>query len=186
MIWTALAIIQMIIIICFVIIIKHLYKKAHTDMLTDLYTRRYFYKKMAELKRKRPVFLILIDIDNFKDVNDIYGHPVGDQVLKQFARILKSNTRDSDLVVRWGGEEFAVVLFRTDVREAVKISNRIKSTVENFSFSCENVTCKITVSMGIASTKKQEELELEQFIKIADEALYKAKEKKNCIICSEC
>jgi diguanylate cyclase (GGDEF)-like protein len=175
-------IIQMIISIICGILIRRLHQQVCTDTLTGLYNRKFFHTRLSELRTKAPVSLILIDIDNFKSINDTYGHIVGDQVLQQFAEILQSNTRTNDIIARWGGEEFAVILPRTYAEEASNIANRIRMIVENHFFSYGNITCKITVSMGIASVRQGTDVGPEQFIKTADEALYKAKEKKNFVV----
>ncbi len=180
--WISLLVIQMVICATCGILIKELHQQVHTDTLTGLRNRRYFCEKLPELTSKAPISLILMDIDNFKSVNDTYGHMAGDQVLQQFAGILQSNTRKNDIIARLGGEEFAVILPQTDVKEAFKIANRIRTAVENHLFSYENITCKITVSVGIASVKECTNISIDQFLKITDEALYKAKEKKNFIV----
>lgn len=183
LVWVPFIIIQMITSAVCGVLIKKLYWMAHVDMLTGLCNRRYFYERISELKDSTPVSLVLIDVDNFKSINDTYGHNVGDRVLQQFAEILRSNTRNSDIVARWGGEEFAVILPQTDVEKAYKIADRIRMIVEDHVFSYGTVTCKFTVSMGIASTKDAAGVDVEQLIKMADEALYRAKERKNYVIC---
>lgn len=180
LVWIPFVIIQVVISTICGILIKKLHQQVYTDVLTGLRNRRYFCAKLPELTSKAPVSLILMDIDNFKSINDTYGHIAGDQVLQQFAGILQSNTRKTDIIARIGGEEFAIILPQTDVKKAFKIANRIRTAVENHLFSYENITCKITVSVGIASIKKG--TSVDQFLKITDEALYKAKEKKNFIV----
>jgi len=182
LIWIPFVIIQILISITCCILIENLYQHVHMDTLTGLPNRRSFYIKLSEIKTKTPLSLLIIDIDNFKNINDTYGHIAGDQVLQQFAEILQSNTRGNDIIARWGGEEFTVILPQTYAEAAFKIADRIRKTVENNIFSCENITCKITVSIGIVSTKKDVDIGIEYFLKIADKALYKAKEKKNSII----
>ncbi len=185
LVWMPFVIIQMIVSAICGIMIKKFYQQAQTDMLTGLCNRRYFHEKLSGLKTKTPVSLILIDIDNFKSINDTYGHITGDQILRQFADILQNNTRGNDVITRWGGEEFAVILPQTDVKEAFKIADRIRKKAEEHIFFYEKIICSITVSVGIASTKNKEDIDIEQFFKIADKALYKAKEKKNFIIVAE-
>ncbi|QSQ08719.1 Response regulator PleD [Koleobacter methoxysyntrophicus] len=181
LVWMPFVIFQVTISTICGILIKKLHQQVYTDSLTGLCNRRYFYTKLSELKSKAPVSLILLDIDNFKSINDTYGHLTGDRVLQQIADILQSNTRKNDIIARWGGEEFAVILPQTDVEEAFKIADRIRTTAENHIFSYEHITCKITVSVGIASAKEVD-ISTDQFFKIADKALYKAKEKKNFIV----
>ncbi|MBZ4686372.1 MAG: diguanylate cyclase [Clostridia bacterium] len=182
LVWMPFLIIQMIIITICGILLKKLHLQVHTDTLTGLHNRKYFYAKLYELKTKGPISLLLIDLDNFKSINDTYGHMAGDQVLQQFAEFLQSNTRKNDIIARWGGDEFAVIFPKTDSKEAFKVADRIRAIVENHLFSYGNITFKTTVSIGIASIKEGAVIGTEQFIKIADEALYRAKEKKNFIV----
>lgn len=163
-------------------IIRELYQQVQTDMLTGLHSRRYFYMKLTELKSRIPVSLLFIDIDNFKSINDTYGHVAGDEILRQFACILQENMRKNDIIARWGGEEFAVILPRTDAKEAFKIANRIRKLVEEKEFYFDEVACRVTISIGIAWAEKEKDVNADRFFKIADEALYKAKERKNFIV----
>ena len=185
LVWMPFVIIQIIVSAICGIMIKKLYQQAQTDVLTGLCNRRYFHEKWSGLKTKAPVSLILIDIDDFKSINDLYGHITGDQILRQFAYILQSNTRVNDVIFRWGGEEFAVILPQTDVEEAFKIADRIRKKVEEYIFSHEKIICNITISVGITSTRKGIDINSEQFFNIADKALYKAKEKKNFVTVAE-
>jgi len=182
LVWMPFVIIQILTSTICGILLKKMYGQVHTDVLTGLCNRKFFYKKLSELQSKAPVSLILIDLDNFKNINDTYGHIAGDHVLQQFAEILRSDTRKNDTIARWGGEEFAVILPQTDTKEAFIIADRIRMNVENHIFSYDGITCKITVSIGIAVTKEGVNADAEQFIRIADEALYRAKEKKNYVI----
>lgn len=182
LIWTIFIFIQMTGFIISGFLIKQLYLQVNTDTLTGLRNRRYFYTKLPKLRIKDPVSLILMDIDNFKNTNDTYGHIVGDQVLQQFAEILQNNTRSNDIISRWGGEEFAIILPQTCAKEAFKIADRIRKVVEDYVFTYQDVKCRITVSVGIASMKEGADVNMEQFVRVADEALYKAKEKKNSIV----
>ncbi|MEW6624429.1 MAG: GGDEF domain-containing protein [Bacillota bacterium] len=181
MAWMSFGAFMVIINVMCGILIKKLHEQVHIDPLTGLHNRNYFYAKMSELKSNSFGSLILIDIDNFKSINDTFGHIAGDQVLQQFAEILQKNTRGKDIITRWGGEEFAVILLQSDAEEAFKTANRIRRVVENHIFSCESTNCKITVSIGIASAEEAD-IGIDQLLKIADEALYLAKEKKNSIV----
>nr|WP_276576375.1 GGDEF domain-containing protein [Caldicoprobacter algeriensis] len=174
--------VQIVSKVCLGVLVYNLYKEAYTDVLTGLYSRRYFYKRVANNKIKPPFSLLLIDIDDFKSVNDTYGHVVGDFVLRQFADILRNNAREDDVIARWGGEEFVMALPETNIDEAFNIADAIRKAVEGHCFCCEGVTCSITVSIGIASIDERADIDdIEQFFVTADKALYKAKENKNYI-----
>lgn len=182
LIWIILVLTQIVTFAMCGILIKQLYQLVHTDALTGLRNRRYFYTMLPKLRIKNSVSLIMMDIDDFKNTNDTYGHIVGDHVLQQFAEILQNNTRKNDIITRWGGEEFAIILPKTHAKETLKIAERIRKLVEENTFCSKEVTCRITVSVGIASIKEGLKINIEQFTRIADEALYKAKEKKNSIV----
>jgi len=161
--------------------IKKLYRQVQIDALTGLFNRRCFNEKLYKMKSRGSTCLILIDIDNFKNINDTYGHLMGDQVLQQLAQILQNSTRKKDIIARWGGEEFAIILPETSIEDAYMIGNRIRTKVENYIFSYEEVICNITVSIGIAAANTSKDIDPDQFLKITDEALYDAKKKKNNI-----
>lgn len=163
------------------IIIKNLHQQANIDSLTGICNRRCFLTKMpAIFKMEFPVSLMMIDIDNFKRINDTYGHSSGDEVLKQLAEILKSNTRKTDVVARLGGEEFAIVLPQTSCENVSKMAENVKKAIEDKTFVFDSVTDNITISIGITTTKGP--IHLDGFLKHADGALYKAKETKNAIV----
>ncbi|MBM7583126.1 diguanylate cyclase (GGDEF)-like protein [Caldicoprobacter guelmensis] len=186
LIWIFVVVIQVTGKAFFGVWVYKLYKEAYTDILTGLYNRRYFYKRLPNAIMKIPFSLLLIDIDNFKSVNDAYGHVVGDFVLQQFADILRSRARKDDIIARWGGEEFVMALPQTGVDEAFRIADVIRRAVEEHCFCYEGVTCNITVSIGIASIDGKANIDdIEQFFVTADKALYKAKEKRNCITVSK-
>lgn len=160
-------------------LIQELYQGAYRDCLTGLNERRYFYQKLADelerLKRTKSTFsLIMIDVDDFKSINDKYGHLKGDEVLKQLAEILEKNIRAIDTVVRWGGEEFFFILPGTDNNVAVAFAERIRKTVETYDFNC-----KVTISAGVVSVNKV--MGIKHLIKLADKALYEAKKEKNTV-----
>jgi len=124
--------------------------------------------------------LIMIDIDDFKSVNDTYGHLVGDEVLKEFANILTSNIRKSDIAARWGGEEFAVVTPNLDINDAFKFAQKLRVEIENFNFLNK---IKLTASFGLSTLGKNKTIN--DIIHQADEALYFSKGKgKNLVMIS--
>lgn len=121
--------------------------------------------------------VVICDIDHFKKVNDLFGHQKGDEVLIQFANLLKSNIRDTDLVGRWGGEEFLMILFNCNVNEANEIITKLKQMIKEYDFGMKH---SITASFGIAAFENDSSYD--RIISRADTALYKAKEKgRDCI-----
>lgn len=161
-------------------LVKRLHHGANKDPLTGLYNRRCFYDRIGyeteKMKRtKLPLSLAIIDIDNFKTINDTYGHQEGDRVLVELAGIFKTHARTCDTVIRWGGEEFAMILPETDRSGALVFAERIRSLVE-----CSDWRCRITVSIGI--TTVYQEQDADKIMSIADRALYKAKENKNTVV----
>jgi len=157
------------------------------DGLTELYNYRYFHQYLQiELERekryKRHLSLIMLDIDNFKEYNDRYGHPVGDLVLKNLATVLKNTTRGSDVICRYGGEEFAIILPETSKKEGAIFCERIRKAVEKNKpldlkgDSIENI--RVTVGLASFPTDADNKNEL---IEKTDKALYQGKEAgKNC------
>ncbi|WP_028399282.1 diguanylate cyclase [Ectobacillus panaciterrae] len=155
---------------------------AQKDYLTGLNNARSFdyainsaFSKAME--HKEDLSLLLIDIDYFKQVNDTYGHPAGDAVLKQLGLILVQSCRSVDIVSRNGGEEFSIILPACDSTTARSIANRIRTSVEQSVFVVnENVELKITVSIGYSTINHKNNIFVEQLIRQADEGLYTAKQ----------
>ena len=169
---------------------EQLQEQAHRDPMTNLYNRRYFHdiasKMVALAKREhKMISVIMLDIDHFKVVNDTYGHDVGDIVIKQLAEILKKHTRESDIITRFGGEEFVVLLPNTDLEGAKKMALKIREIVEQTEVDYGG-TNKIafSVSLGVA-TLAENDINIEMVLKRADEALYKAKESGRNRVCVE-
>lgn len=160
------------------------------DELSGLYNRRHFYDI---LKKTMRIFsrvcgrgydsgfsIILADIDEFKTINDTYGHVIGDAAIRHIAKLLQENTRASDDVFRYGGDEFAIILPDTNNAGAKLLAERLRNRIESTPFSHENVNLKITMSFGIASYNHQ--LDSTEIVQEADTHLYEAKEKgRNCI-----
>jgi len=151
------------------------------DGLTELYNHRYFCDKLIEKvndgkRNNKPVSMIFIDIDYFKQYNDTYGHQKGDYVLKRIGEIIKTNVRKEDIAARYGGEEFAVILPNTDEKQAIDIAEHLRKKIESTYFEGEEnqPNKKVTASMGVSSypDKAKNDVEL---IKSADDALYRAK-----------
>lgn len=152
---------------------------AITDGLTGLFNHRHFQERVKQEFYRRgrfpePISLLLIDIDHFKKINDTYGHPVGDSVLKGVSDIIRKTIRNIDVPARYGGEEFAVILIGTDARGALKMAERLRKTVMKRVFSAEAGNFQVTVSIGL-STHKDDSRGKEELIEEADKALYHAK-----------
>lgn len=146
---------------------------AITDYLTNLFNRSYLDEKIKESQLEdKGGTLLLFDLDNFKRVNDNYGHHIGDKILILVAKIFKSNIREEDVAARWGGEELAIYLPKADENAAVKIGERIVKRVR------EETDPKVTISCGVASWKAEDkEIDYLKLVHKADQALYEAKNK---------
>lgn len=154
---------------------------AITDAMTGVYNVRYFYdalhKEIARAMRYHNTFsLVLFDIDDFKALNDTYGHQAGDNVLRSLAAILKDASRKTDIVARYGGEEFILILPNTPRHEALNLANRIKERVEKHNDYLEGQSLRITVSGGIA-TFPEDAKDSKSLLYSADMAMYDAKAK---------
>ena len=154
-------------------------EEAITDGLTGVFVHRYFQERLVEeVKRCREagihLTMLMADIDNFKSLNDTYGHLTGDAVLKGVARTLQEGVRTSDFVARYGGEEFAVLLTETDSVGGLLVAERLRTAVEKCSFTDVGVERKVTVSIGVASFSLDGG-EGRGLVEQADEALYEAK-----------
>ncbi|MFQ5482404.1 MAG: PAS domain S-box protein, partial [Nitrospinaceae bacterium] len=160
-------------------LIKKLEEATLTDPLTNLLNRRGLMQRMeyevARMRRNgRPFSILLADLDRFKEINDRFGHDEGDRVLVQTAAILTQTTREQDLVCRWGGEEFLIILVETDLEGARHVAEKIRTTFLESSSTPEGEARPATISIGI-SVFDQPSLSPEEKIKAADECLYKAK-----------
>lgn len=166
--------------------VTEMYKKkqslemqTQTDSLTQTYTKSYFDSELEkELQENRNVALIVLDIDDFKSINDLHGHPAGDAALQEFATLIKDHLTQDELFARWGGEEFLILLKRTNEEAAIEKIEALRKTIEAHEFE----TVKhITASFGIAYADEKDDINT--FLLRADKALYKAKENgKNRVI----
>lgn len=153
-----------------------LQKMAYTDVLTGVMNRRAFdqtidFELKRSSRRKESLSLLLLDIDSFKPVNDIYGHLVGDEVLRQIGSCLNENVRPGDTVSRYGGEEFAILLRDVTLHQAELMAERLRGLVEDIHGLPHGI--RITVSIGIATLEQGDSVE--SFLKRSDDALYLAK-----------
>ncbi|WP_160316192.1 GGDEF domain-containing protein [Acetobacterium bakii] len=151
--------------------------RATTDFLTDLSNHQAFYQSLAFIATKQaPIALILFDIDDFKAVNDKYGHLYGDYVLREVAQIIKKHLRTSDIAARYGGEEFAVLLPGTEELFGQMIAERICIAIAQYQFEFEGQCMGITVSAGVSnSTVTLDRIEQTLLVDRADELLYCSK-----------
>ena len=154
---------------------------AITDQLTGLHNRRYMSRHLDTLvsnarKNGRPLAFVIMDIDFFKQVNDTYGHDIGDEVLKEFATRISANVRGLDPACRYGGEEFVVVMPDTDMSFAYSISERLRQSIETTPVKISSApgSLNITISIGIASLEDGD-ASAEALLRRADQALYRAK-----------
>ncbi|AZO02271.1 diguanylate cyclase [Mesorhizobium sp. M2A.F.Ca.ET.037.01.1.1] len=160
---------------------------ALTDGLTGMQNRRYFDDALREYLHEfrridRPVGLMILDLDHFKQVNDTHGHDVGDEVLRAVATCLRGMTRYHDVVARLGGEEFAVVTPNMDVELLARFAERIRKAIANLSILSGNVRLKVTTSVGLAVWDHKESAE--DFYRRADRQLYEAKKQGRNRVCA--
>ncbi|MBI3186090.1 MAG: GGDEF domain-containing protein [Myxococcales bacterium] len=159
---------------------EEIYRMTILDGLTGVHNKRYFLEFLdRELARAMrygtALSLVLFDIDYFKRVNDTHGHLAGDAVLKELCRRLKPRIRREDLLARYGGEEFACVLSNTDKRGALNFAESVRRMMEQQPFAHEELSMKVTVSLGVACRLGEDKAEATEFIRQADECLYQAK-----------
>jgi len=158
---------------------------SNLDFLTQLYNRRFFFdigNKIFENAKRSNLELTtaLLDIDNFKKVNDTFGHEAGDKALKHVACLLAGNFRSGDVVARYGGEEFAILAINMDRKQTNKVFNRIRSLIKKQKMETDGKKIELTVSIGVTTRIFDT---LEETIKRADELLYEAKRNRDTVVC---
>ena len=159
---------------------QEVFRLAFRDPVTRTYSRRYFDESLEReilraSRRGHPLSVLLIDVDNFKQVNDSYGHKEGDRVLAATAAALEAALRGDSITARFGGDEFAVLLPESDLDEATQVAEKLRKSVGALVESGELEHAKITVSIGVASIAAKSEVESETLLAAADSALYRAK-----------
>jgi diguanylate cyclase (GGDEF)-like protein len=163
---------------------------AITDGLTGLYNRFYFDQQLSlEFDRaqryERSLGMVIIDPDNFKQVNDQFGHPAGDVVLMMFAELIKNGARKSDIVARYGGDEFVILLPETDLSGTLSLAEKIRDAVSTHTFQIQDHDIRFTTSIGVAATSGQKISDPDILTKQADQALYQAKRMgRNQVCCN--
>lgn len=164
---------------------RELTQMAATDQLTETYNRRYFMERLRSevlisLRSKRPLSVAIMDIDHFKSINDTHGHKAGDQVLQKVVKVILANIRRSDLLARFGGEEFIVLAPETDLKGALSLAEKIRQALDQYVFETDGGSLKVTVSIGVAELKyfsdSVEKVE-DELLLTADRYLYEAKRK---------
>jgi len=158
-----------------------LYELAITDGMTKLFIHRYFQRRLQEEFQRaerynRDLSLIMFDIDHFKNFNDKYGHQLGDEVLIKTANVIKENSRSSDLPARYGGEEFSVILPETTKEGTLIQAERIRKIIEETGIDFKGKKLKLTISAGVSSYLENKPKDVNEFVKMADSALYYSKE----------
>lgn len=160
-------------------LMEHLRENALRDAMTGLYNRRFLEEYVGTLvagsqRRKSPFAVLMLDLDFFKQVNDVHGHEAGDKVIKTLADIMLRNIRSSDMAVRYGGEEFLILLLDTGGEDAMKVAEKIRAEVEATEIPLPGGMLQKTISIGVAEFPKDSDT-FWQVVKFADVALYKAK-----------
>ncbi len=167
---------------------KHLTHQASTDPLTGLMNRRSFFSVCSkEMKRairsNTELSFLTVDIDKFKDVNDTYGHPFGDEVIRSIAGQMIENTREMDYVGRIGGEEFAILMPAADMDSAFHMADRLRANIAKHKIIFENEITQVSVSIGLSCLRK-EDSEMETIVERSDKALYEAKDSGRNKVCT--
>lgn len=157
-------------------------KIAISDSLTGIYNHGFLYESLFKEytrteRHKLPLSFLMLDLDYFKNINDTYGHLKGDDILRKLAHIIKKNIRTYDIPGRYGGEEFSVILPESTVDDGVHLAERIRSEVEKYNFGDDYAAIKCTVSVGVSGYPGKDIKNIEDLIRKADQALYKAKEE---------
>lgn len=170
-----------------VILYEKVEEMSITDSLTEVSNRRHFLEKLSEelrrsMRHKSNLSFLMLDLDHFKEKNDMFGHLVGDVILKEVAVILKSNLREIDIIGRYGGEEFAIALAGIGRDGAHQVAERIRESIEGAVFKAYDEVVSSTVSIGI-SVFPDEGVDIDSLIESADKALYKAKETGRNRVC---
>ncbi|MBE0585214.1 MAG: GGDEF domain-containing protein [Desulfofustis sp.] len=162
----------------------------HVDGLTEIYNHRYFQTALDReidraIRQDATVSLLLIDIDHFKDFNDVFGHQLGDYILKDFSFLLKSHLRTYDTLARYGGEEFTVILPATDAETALLVAEKLRAKIDDHEFVIEGETHHVTASIGVCSSRPgiEDDFSKSSLINRSDQALYEAKRQGRNRVC---
>jgi len=155
---------------------------ATVDSLTELPNRREFFRRAGQeliqvQRTRRPLSMVMLDVDRFKQINDTHGHQVGDQVIRTIAAVCRSNLRPTDVAGRYGGEEIAILLPETNRADAARTAERVRLAIEQLQITIGLKTIRVTASLGVATATATEEQSLEELLSCADNAMYLAKQR---------
>lgn len=168
--------------------VRQLASLVRTDELTGLFNYRYFAQALSlEMERTRrsgqPTCLIMVDLDHFKSINDIHGHEIGNVVLSNVSSLIRKAIRRLDIPCRYGGEEFALILPSTTLRQGVDIANRLRLSIENATVKHSDLLLEIEASFGVAVYAPGDLLTEKEFIDRVDSYLYEAKQEGRNRVC---
>ncbi|MDH5648993.1 MAG: GGDEF domain-containing protein [Gammaproteobacteria bacterium] len=158
---------------------KRAFRASMTDPLTGIYNRSVMESALNResglaLRHKTPLSLIILDIDNFKHINDTYGHQAGDELIIALSQTISKELRKTDMLARYGGDEFTILLSNTDRLGATTLANNLRKKIESTSYSVNDEELDITVSIGVSTSQDSDNTSNDLFLR-ADEALYQAK-----------
>ena len=167
---------------------QQLTESALRDPLTKIYNRKFFLDRVQNEftyadRHRLPLALLFLDIDRFKTINDTYGHPVGDEVLKEMATLMSKSLRSEDVLARYGGEEFAVICRGLDLGKAHMLAERIRRAIEQHRFEARERIIPVTVSVGVATFPDTRVRSAGDLIVLSDETMYEAKRSGRNRVC---
>ncbi len=167
---------------------RQMSESALRDGLTKAFNKRYLTERLDNefqhaMRNDAPLSLVFLDIDHFKRINDTHGHPAGDHVLVELAKLVMGALRNEDIFARYGGEEFAIVSRGVDVADAQALAERLRSTVEEHAFSFEGRSIPVTISVGVARAPREGVATPSDLIALADETMYTAKRTGRNKVC---
>jgi two-component system cell cycle response regulator len=167
---------------------RQMSESALRDGLTKAFNKRYFTERLEgeylyAVRHEEPLSLLFLDIDHFKKINDVHGHPAGDHVLVHLAKLVMGALRNEDIFVRYGGEEFAVISRGTEAAEAQELAERVRHAVEEHQFIYDGKSIPVTISVGVARAPRVDLGSPAEFVALADETMYVAKRSGRNRVC---
>jgi two-component system, cell cycle response regulator len=167
---------------------RQMSESALRDGLTKAFNKRYLTERLDNefqhaMRNDAPLSLVFLDIDHFKKINDAHGHPAGDHVLVELAKLVMGALRNEDIFARYGGEEFAIVSRGIDVADAQALAERLRRSVEEHAFSFEGQSIPVTISVGVARAPREGVATPSEFVAVADETMYTAKRTGRNKVC---